>query len=272
MYITMVNITSSRVNFSYGTLVGEGAPSVKTIWTYWNSENPPEIIKKYIKNWKAVGKCKDIRVLNDKNVTDYIPQSELDIIDKKSPNLANKSDFIGLYLLLKYGGTWIDASVFLHKPLFSWLPIDDFFCYRADRFSGDSLCMENFFIHAPKNNDICRAWYNGLKKESTDIAGFLKRIKSKYPKINDSMGDNTEYLWAYLVGKTLLLENPELKKLVQSISAEKGPYLETVKMGWNAEKICAELENESCENCNMTKLYNGTRKECDSKIVKEEFS
>lgn len=263
----MIDKTHRLVNFSYETLVGEGYPSVKTIWTYWNSENPPEIIEKCIKNWNTVGKCQDIRVLNNKNITEYIPRSELDIIDKKSPNLANKSDFVGLYLLLKYGGTWIDASVFLHKPLFSWLPSDEFFCYRADRFSKDSLCMENFFIHAPKNHPVCRAWYDGLKQESVDINEFLKRIKSKYPNIDDSMGSNAEYLWAYLVGKTLLLENPELKQLVHSKSAEKGPYLESVKMDWDAKKICAKLEKGLCKNCNMTKLYNDTRNECSSKII-----
>tara|TARA_R110002074_G_scaffold388264_1_gene570828 strand:+ start:1233 stop:1361 length:129 start_codon:yes stop_codon:yes gene_type:complete len=38
------------------------------------------------------------------------------------------------------------------------------------------------------------------------------------------------------VGKELLLENPELKKIVHFISAEKGPHLDSVKMGWNDEK------------------------------------
>jgi len=267
----MFNISQQGEKFSYETLALKGIPSIKTIWTYWDPIPPPEIIKKCINNWGTVGKCLDIRVLSNANITDYIPRSELDIIDKKSPNLANKSDFVGLYLLLKYGGTWIDASVFLQTPLFDWLPLDEFFCYHADRFSGDSLCLENFFIHSPKNNPVCRAWYNGLKKESADIKGFLKRINVKYPKLTESMGGNTEYLWAYVVCKVLLLENPELKKLVHSKSAENGPYLETVDMGWDAKKTCAKLELESCKNCKMTKLYNGTRKECNSTIVKEAF-
>ena len=58
-----------------------------------------------------------------------------------------------LYLLYKYGGVWIDGSVFLNKPLLDWLPTDKMFTYRADRFKDLVVCMETFFIYSPKNNN-----------------------------------------------------------------------------------------------------------------------
>ncbi len=262
--IFIVSITDKKENFTKNE-----RPTINTIWSYWEPFPPPEIIRKCIKNWDSVGKCKDIRILNDKSLKEYIPQTEIDIITKKSTSAANKSDFIGLYLIATYGGTWMDASIFLHKPLFSWLPIGEFFCYRADRFSKDTICMEMFFIHSPKGHPIAVHWYESLKKEADDIKGFIKRNKQKYPLFADGMGGNTEYLWPYLVGKIMLLENGDFKSLLTTKSAEKGPYIETVKNNWDPIKTCSILEKEQCKDCNMTKLFNGTRKACKAEIIKQ---
>lgn len=262
-YFILSKNKSNKENFSNNLK----KPNIKTIWSYWEPSPPPKIIQKCIKNWKEIGKCDDVRLLNDKNINEYIPKSELDMIIKKSPNLANKSDFIGLYLLNKYGGTWIDASVFLHKPLFSWLKPGEFFVYKANRFSGDSFCMENFFIHSPKNHPICLAWYNKLKNVADNIDKFINDTKEKYPNITNRM-KHYRYLWAYIVGKVVLLENPKLLELINSKDAEEGPYLDSVRLNWDYKKICKLFKKKNyCQDCNMTKLWNETRKECDPDIV-----
>ena len=249
----------------------EERPSIKTIWTYWEPWPPPEIVQKCYKNWHTLGECQDIRFLNPKNISKYIPKPEFDKISKAASNSAVKSDFIALYLLKTYGGTWVDASIYFHKPLFSWLPLGKFFCYQADRFSQDSFCMESFFIHSPKNHPIIDLWYKKLYQGAKDNTKFIKDVQKKYPKITENMGSNTMYLWVYVAGKVVLFEHPELKKMITSKKAEKGPWLESVKSGWDADKTCRILEKDGhCGNCNMTKLWNGPRKKCDDKIVRME--
>ena len=260
-----------KISEEFEIIHKDTSPTLKTVWTYWQPMPPPEIVQKCYHNWQTVGECDDVRFLNSDNITEYIPQSEYDKITKASPNLAHRSDFIGLYLLKTYGGTWMDASIYLHKPLFSWLPLGDFFCYQADRFSKDSFCMESFFIHTSKNHPIVDLWYKKLFTNKGDDNKFIKDAEKKYPKITRDMGSNTLYLWVYVAGKLVLLENPELKNIITSKKAEAGPWLESIKAGWDADKTCSILEkNGPCQNCNMTKLWNGPRKKCSLDIVKVE--
>jgi len=242
--------------------------STLKVWTYWEPSPPPEIVQKCYNNWKKMDDLK-INFLNPNNVTQYIPKTEYNRISKNSENLAVKSDFIGLYLLKTHGGVWIDGSVFLNKPLTEWLPPSKFFTYRADRFGKMGLCMETFFISSPKNHIIVHEWYNLLHNiiETPGKEKFIEFVNQKYPLLTDEM--DSDYLWVYVAGKFLLAEKPYLKKFLVTKSAEKGPWYESEKYGWdNIEQICEILEkNGPCNDCEMTKLHNGMRKKCSSNVV-----
>ena len=244
------------------------------IWTYWenidkNNKDPPKVVKRCYKNWKEKGKLNNINILNPDNIKKFIPEDEYNKICKNADNLAVKSDFISLYLLYKYGGVWIDGSIFLNKPLLEWLPIDKMFTYRADRFDNLVVCMETFFIYSPKNNIICKTWYDLLHKiaENEGIDGFIKKVNIEYPGINKSMPNN--YLWVYVVGKYLLLKNPDFINMLNTKSAEEGPWYECEKNGWeNVEQICKALsKKEPCSTCELTKLHNGLREKCGAEVV-----
>jgi len=239
------------------------------VWTYWEPQPSPKIVQKCYENWKEKGKLHNVNVLHPDNITEYIPKDEYDRICKNAENLAVKSDFISLYLLYKYGGVWIDGSVFLNKPLLDWLPRDKFFTYRADRFKDEVECMETFFIYSPKGNTIAKEWYDLLNKiaENEGKKEFLNKSKKEYPKITDSMPD--EYLWVYVVGKYLLLTKPELKDILHTESAEEGPWYECERNGWeNVEQICKELaKKEPCTKCAVTKIHNGMREKCGVEVV-----
>jgi len=239
------------------------------IWTYWEPNPPPPKVKKCYENWKKIGKLNNIHLLNPDNITEYIPQDEYDKICKNAENPAVKSDFIGLYLLHKYGGVWIDASIFLNKPLLEWLPLDKMFTYNADRFNDVGTCMETFFMYSPKDNIISKEWYHFLHKikDNEGKEKFLENAKEEYPDICNAMDSN--YLWVYLTGKYLLLKNPEFKEHLNYKSAEKGPWFACEKYGWdNIKQICEELEKKNpCELCEMTKLHSVLRDNCDDDII-----
>ena len=244
------------------------------IWTYWentdkNNKYPPKVVQRCYKNWKYKGKLNNINILNPDNIKKFIPEDEYNKICKNAENLAVKSDFISLFLLYKYGGVWIDGSVFMNKPLLDWLNTDKMFTYRADRFNDLVVCMETFFIYSPKNNIICKKWYDLLHKiadnEGKDI--FIKNVNKEYPNITNSMPSN--YLWVYVVGKYLLLKNPEFINIINTKSAEEGPWYESERNGWeNVEQICKALsKKEPCTTCEITKLHNGLREKCGAEVV-----
>lgn len=241
-----------------------------TVWTYWEPSPPPKLVQKCYKNWKDIGKLKDIRFLSPDNITDYIPNSEYKKICKGAENLAVKSDFISFYLLYNFGGTWMDASIFVSKPLFEWLPrTDKFFAYRADRFNEHVTCIETFFMYSPKNHILPKLWYELLLDISHNEGkkDFIKKCKHIYPDICSSMDAN--YLWVYIVGKYLLLKYPEIQNEIITISAEEGPWYESEEHGWdNTQTVCKKLKDEGvCANCFLTKLHNVLRDECGEEII-----
>jgi hypothetical protein len=239
------------------------------VWTYWEPYPVPDVVQKCYDNWKEKGKLYNIRILHPDNITTYIPQNEYDRICKNAENLAVKSDFIALYLLYKYGGIWIDGSVFMNKPLLDWLPTDKFFTYRADRFSDEVICMESFFIYSPKGHPIAREWYNLLTKiaENEGKCSFIRQAQEEYPKISNTM--HSEYLWVYIAGKYLLLKQPELKDKLNTESGEEGPWYECERNGWeNLEQVCNELaKKEPCTTCAMTKISNRMREFCGIDVI-----
>lgn len=245
------------------------------VWTYWEPSPPPNMVKSCYRNWGTHGHLENINILTTDNITRYIPEKEYQEICSCAENLAVKSDFIGLYLLHRYGGLWIDASVFFNNALENWMPKskDKFFCFAADRFAQDNnTCMESFFMYSPINHPLPKKWYELLKRiaQNEGKSKFLERVNKEHPNISQSMDEN--YLWVYVAGKYLLIKNPELKNSLSTLSAEKGPSLESEKHGWDNHKIvCDSLLRKKCSkdniHCNVTKLHNILRDECQIDVI-----
>ena len=191
-------------------------------------------MKRCYRNWGTNGHLENINILTTDNITRYIPEKEYQEICSCAENLAVKSDFIGLYLLHRYGGLWIDAS--------------------------------------PINHPLPKKWYELLKRiaQNEGKTKFLERVNKEHPNISQSMDEN--YLWVYVAGKYLLIKNPELKNSLSTLSAEKGPSLESEKHGWDNHKIvCDSLLRKKCSkdniHCNVTKLHNILRDECQIDVI-----
>jgi hypothetical protein len=77
--------------------------------------------RKCINRWKELNPTWQVNVLSDKTIANYVPEY-FDIV-KNSPkrSLEAKSDLLRILLLSKFGGVWVDASVY------SMLPLSDFY-------------------------------------------------------------------------------------------------------------------------------------------------
>lgn len=149
------------------------------IWQYWGQgeENAPELVRACFESVKKYCPNKNIIVLNDNNVKDYIdiPDFIQEKLQKGIISRTHFSDYLRTCLLVKYGGTWIDATVYLTDKIPEVIENSDFFVFKPLAYSeckgvpsmkmlklldriptylSTFLCLSSWFIHSKSNNRI----------------------------------------------------------------------------------------------------------------------
>ena len=132
------------------------------IWICWfqGIENAPELVKacynSVLKNYKD----KEIIVLTEENYKKYVDMPEYIIKkwEKGYITFAHFSDILRIELLSKYGGLWLDSTIFTTKrselvfneniELFVFKQVD------IDRKNSLSVVASNWLIYANKDNNI----------------------------------------------------------------------------------------------------------------------
>ena len=132
------------------------------IWICWfqGIENASELVKacynSVLKNYKD----KEIIVLTEENYKKYVdmPEHIIKKWEKGYITFAHFSDILRIELLSKYGGLWLDSTIFTTKrselvfneniELFVFKQVD------LDRKNSLSVVASNWLIYANKNNNI----------------------------------------------------------------------------------------------------------------------
>lgn len=269
---TSVDDYCSKNPKTIGCVKEDFALDDEPVWSYWENrrgKSTPAIVKRCHQNWKEKGKVQNIIFLNPDNLNEYIPDSEIARINRGSAgNLAVKSDFIGLFLLHKYGGTVLDGTVYMNSPLSSWLSRakgdSDFFCFTAERYAGGKICPETYFMSAKKGSIVAKEWYErlyGVGEKNKDA--FFAQVQAESPELTRNFVDN--YLWVYLVGVKMLTENPSLSSIMSTKKSENGPLQAISQNKWSTNETCNALKRP--QSTDITKLDNGLWGACDASIV-----
>lgn len=132
-----------------------------TVYIMWlqGIENAPEIVKRCYESQKALLPHKKFVELNESNYSEYVQLPEF-ILDKRKKGIigdAHFSDLIRNALLIKTGGYWIDATVFLtDAELFPFIDKQPLFMFSYYYFGFNPEIMElnNWFIHSCSNNNM----------------------------------------------------------------------------------------------------------------------
>jgi len=244
----------------------------KTIWIYWdNYNNLPNSIDNIIKYNKKTIKTWKIIYLSDENINEYIPQDEF---PKNINNIIvqAKSDWFRLYLLNKYGGLWLDASIIVNNEeklnelvKESFLNNSDLTSYYLNsRIVNDQhfTHIETSFLLSPLNSYFVERW----KKEFEYAIEFgFKNYKNlllsqgyNLEKIFNG-GDDDVYLMihacAYKVGSEYIF-NPN----VLLYKAEDEIYYLQETCGWENKCISDKLNKDSSvKSIPLIKLVNKNR-------------
>lgn len=140
---------------------------IKNIWSYWNDdENLPPSVKFAKHTWEKHNKNSEIHMISDNTLNQFI---DISLLPKNYNNvpLIKKTDIIRLTLLEKYGGVWLDANIYLNKPLdIYWDENYDVGGFYADHFTTNINfpVLESWFISAPKNSELIKNWKDELYK------------------------------------------------------------------------------------------------------------
>ena len=152
------------------------------IWQLWfqGKDSVPPIIKKCT---ETVEKFHGDRVifLDNKNLFDYVELPDY-IIDKHKKGIityANLSDMIRMYLLAKYGGTWVDSTIYLTDKIPDTILNSEFFSFKTFQtnllegmngiedykmycnfFNYPFSLESSFFIHSKSGNELINGMLN----------------------------------------------------------------------------------------------------------------
>lgn len=147
----------------------------KIIWQYWHqgTKEAPKIIKKCLLSVKEQMKGYKQIVLDYNSIKDYVelPEIYYRLLENKKMKIAHFSDVLRVYLLEKYGGTWIDSTIYLTDKI-------------PDEIMNSNFCIlqKDILSDLSGNNNSCFFIHN--KEYSAHIA-MMKNILDKYWAEND---------------------------------------------------------------------------------------
>jgi hypothetical protein len=154
----------------------EGPPfaeaDVKTlpIWQMWlqGNEKVPPLVRKCLNSVLKYAANRPRAIMNMQDVNDTVELPGF-IYDKYAKGIicpAHFSDLVRLCLLEQYGGTWIDATVFLTDALPERILEDHFFAFRAatDNIYSAHTFISNWFISVKPRHILIKSLKEALLK------------------------------------------------------------------------------------------------------------
>lgn len=133
------------------------------IWICWfqGMDNAPELVKKCYQSVVENNPDKEIVVLTTENMEAYVTFPEY-IMDKWKSGIithTHMTDLLRVELLIRYGGTWIDATVFCTGRAEDYFFNSDLFFYQNLKPGRDGDCqyISSWFLSAKTNNKILMA-------------------------------------------------------------------------------------------------------------------
>lgn len=131
------------------------------IWVCWldGMKKAPDIVKSCYKSLENHIPAKNITVITRSNFSEFVELPE-DIIKKWQAGIigpAHFSDILRTEILIKYGGYWIDSTVYCtDSSILQYIDKQPLFMYSFYYFGFNPEIMEanNWFIYSTTNNNI----------------------------------------------------------------------------------------------------------------------
>ncbi|MBF7136441.1 capsular polysaccharide synthesis protein [Pediococcus pentosaceus] len=171
------------------------------IWFFWlqGIERAPRLVQMCLYRLKELYPDKRVIVIDKNNLDKYVKFPSFILEKKKLNQISNThfSDLLRLELLIKYGGTWIDSTVFCSSKaddlIFFNVPM---FFLTADLRNDKSIGGSSWFLTSAPNNPVLiltrdllyKYWNNNNKLDNYFLFHICFEISlEKYPLIRKNI-------------------------------------------------------------------------------------
>lgn len=225
------------------------------IWVCWwtGMETAPEIVKKCIQSIYQNAGQHPINVITERNYRDYleIPDEIVWMVEKRAICLANFSDYLRVSLLERYGGLWLDATIFLSEKINeSYFTYPFFTCKRSavdckyvSKYRWTSFCMGGFaknpfFTYMRESLERC--WLTDHASIDYLLVDYLIEVAyrnfSWFREMFNELPCNNEHRDDLQAAFNAALPASEFKKVIQTDT-------QIYKLSWR-EKYLLEVNGE----------------------------
>ena len=156
-------------------------PAVWSVW--WQGEdNAPELVKMCFAAINAHRGAHPFRIITRDNFTDYIdlPEHITRKVQEGTITLTHLSDIIRFYLLARYGGLWLDATILPVRDIPEEIYSYDYYVIRhAENPYSYGVNRDrwiSFLQAAKKENPLCKFGYDFLAeywKEQNTLIDYM---------------------------------------------------------------------------------------------------
>ena len=141
----------------------KASKSADYIWILWldGMEKAPKIVQACCSSVQKNLSDRQIRILTEQNYREYVsfPSFIQEKIDKGIISKTHMSDLLRLELLIRYGGTWLDATVFCSSPdVPAYMMDSELFLFQDLKPGRDGHCqrISSWMITARTDHPILR--------------------------------------------------------------------------------------------------------------------
>jgi hypothetical protein len=226
----------------------------RIIWSYWNDPNIPQKVQTILTDRQEILSSWKHHVLNEKTVYDYIPK---DTFPKNYDTLSHqhKADWIRLYILNKYGGCWMDASIIVNtdeelerlysESIQAKSEFTGFYLAAHTLNSVKETYIENWFILAPVQSPLIELWLEEYT-EAVEL-GFLAYKKKVFSAIDVSNiyaknEDNSVYLTQHAALQYILRHRLAKKPKILLFDASDTMFKPHVDCKWDVDCVIEYLK------------------------------
>lgn len=267
MYIIYFFIENNRCNrCNRCNTIRENIP--KKIWLYWDDIEYPDIIKMCYNLININCKGYEINYLNRQNYRDYVDNDRVIMLMESDDIMVNfKSDLIRLYLVYKYGGIYLDSSIFVLESL-DWVynyNKYDLIMYKNNHHTTDinRPVLESWFICSKPNQvfigNVLNKFIDVLEKR--DLDSELKKLKMDRSVNYQNFSNHGTYHILYYIFIYVLYKYPPTNSIFLDCNKDK---LVCSFMG-NNDKIVSLFNKSISDN-----EYNNIQKEKLIKLTKQD--
>ena len=136
----------------------EKLPKDFKVWVFWYQgyDDMPDIVKACIETIKNNFKNNEVVFLTKDNFLKYveIPDFILKKVEEKKISLTHLSDILRATLLAKYGGVWVDSTIFIKEDITTELLQYPFYSLKIDKKNEhlmDGKWASYFMSSGPEN-------------------------------------------------------------------------------------------------------------------------